>query len=72
MIVNHHLSLYKFCAKVHQFLQYINNKPRNKEVDYKDYDYIPKKYFMEHYRWCDHGKHYFDSKEEYQCICYAR
>ena len=52
---------------------YNANKPRNKEKDYlNDYDYLDKKDFMENYRFCSTCKRYFDAKEEYQCICYAR
>ena len=53
--------------------EYNANKPRNKEKDYlNDYDYLDKEDFMENYRFCNNCNCYFDGKEEYQCMCYAR
>lgn len=48
------------------------SRPRCKEKDYKFYDHIPEEYFMEHYRWCDYGHHYYDGKTELNCNCYLR
>lgn len=53
--------------------EYNTNKPRNKEKDYLNgYDYLDKEDFMKNYRFCSTCKGYFDAKEEYQCMCYAR
>ena len=53
--------------------RYGSKEPRNKYKHWvKHYSHINEKHFMKNYKWCHNGKHWFDVKEEYSCICYAR
>ena len=58
---------------VKEINKYNKKKERNKYKDWLEgYDYETYDIFSEHYRWCEYGSHYFDSREDYNCICYAR
>ena len=72
------LGMFFTCFTVFNFIdekvkKHNANKPRNKEKDYLNgYDYLDKKDFMENYRFCSYCKSYWDSSEDYQCMCYSR
>jgi hypothetical protein len=64
---------------IHVYMKHFHiyywSEPINKELMYDRLDYedtVSKEYFMEHYSWCNHGGHYYNGKDEYQCSCYAR